>query len=89
MQQAVEIGFLSRVMCKVLIFGSYCSHHTRREKSNFLPLVYNTLLCFFFFFGICDIKLHYTNVFSMASNYKMYSILTRSTNTSIFLCRLF
>ena len=35
MQQAVEIGLSSRVMCRVLVFGSYCSHHTRRKKSIF------------------------------------------------------
>ena len=37
MQQAVEIGLSSRVMCRVLVFGSYCSHHTRRKKSIFSP----------------------------------------------------
>ena len=47
MQQAVEIGLSSRVMCRVLVFGSYCSHHTRREKFNFSPLLHNInlLLC--------------------------------------------
>ena len=47
MQQAVEIELSSRVMCKVLVFGSYCSHHTRRKKSNFFPLLHNILLYFF------------------------------------------
>ena len=28
MQQAVEIGLSSRVMYNVLVFGSYCLHHT-------------------------------------------------------------
>ena len=35
MQQAVEIGLPSRVI--VLVFGSYCSHHTRREKFDLSP----------------------------------------------------
>ena len=41
MQQAVKIGFSSRVMYTVLVFGSYCLHHTRREKSDFFPLLHN------------------------------------------------
>ena len=28
MQQVVDIGLSSRVMCRILFFGSYCSHHT-------------------------------------------------------------
>ena len=44
MQQAVEIGLSSRVMCRALVFGSYCSHHTRRENSNFFPMMHNILL---------------------------------------------
>ena len=46
-QQAVGIKLSSRVMCKVLFFGSYCSHHTRREKFNFFPTPRNILLYFF------------------------------------------
>ena len=53
-QQAVEIGLSSRVMCKVLFFGSYCSHHTRRENFNFFPAPHNILL-YNIFSGICDI----------------------------------
>ena len=44
MQQAVEIGLSSRGMCRVLVFGSYCSYHTRRENFNFFPLLDNILL---------------------------------------------
>ena len=47
-QQVVEIGLLSRVMCKLLFFGSYCWHHTRRKNSNFFPAPYNILFFFFF-----------------------------------------
>ena len=36
-QQPVETELSSRVMCKVLFFGSYCLHHTRREKFIFCP----------------------------------------------------
>ena len=43
MQQAIEIGLLSRVMCRVLVFGSYCLHQTRRKKYNFFPLLHNIL----------------------------------------------
>ena len=46
-QQAVEIGLSSRVMCKVFFFNSYCSHYTRREKFNFLPAPSNILLYFY------------------------------------------
>ena len=46
-QQAVEIGLSSRVMCKVLFFGSYCLHHTRREKCNFFPAPHNILYYIF------------------------------------------
>ena len=46
-QQTVEIGLSSRDMCKVLFFGSYCSHHTRRAKFNFFPAPHNILLYFF------------------------------------------
>ena len=46
-QQAVEIELSSCVMCKVLFFGSYCSHHTRREKFNFFPKPHKILLYFF------------------------------------------
>ena len=52
-QQAVEIGLPSRVMYKVLFFSSYCSHHTRREKSNFFPALHNiVLLLLFLFFNV-------------------------------------
>ena len=43
MQQPIEIGLSSGVMCRVIAVGSYCSHHTRREKSNFSPLLHNIL----------------------------------------------
>ena len=43
MQQAVEIGLSSRVMCIILVFGSYCTLYTRREKSNFFPSLRNLL----------------------------------------------
>ena len=48
MQQAIEIGLSSLVMCRVLRFGLYCSHHTQREKSNFFPFLHEYtifLLC--------------------------------------------
>ena len=47
LQQAVEIELSSRVMCKVLFFGSYCSHYTRCENFNFFPTPHNILLYFF------------------------------------------
>ena len=43
-EQAVEIGLSSCAMCKVLFFGSYCSHYTWREKSNFFPAPHIILL---------------------------------------------
>ena len=46
-QQAVEIELSSRVMCKILFFSLYCSHHTRREKFNFFPTPHNIILYFF------------------------------------------
>ena len=46
-QQAVEIELSSYVMCKVLFFGLYCSHHTRREKFNFFLTPHNVLFYFF------------------------------------------
>ena len=46
-QQAVEIGLSFRVMCEVVFFSSYCSHHTRREKFKFFPAPHNILLYFF------------------------------------------
>ena len=46
-QQAVDMGLTSHVMCKILVFGSYCSQHTRRKKSSFSLLRYNILLYFF------------------------------------------
>ena len=52
MQQAVEIGLSSRVMCKVLVCGSYCSHHTLREKSNFFPLLHNIPVLLYIFWNL-------------------------------------
>ena len=34
---------------KVLFFGSYCSHHTRREKFNSFPATHNIVYYYIFF----------------------------------------
>ena len=47
--EAVEMGLLSRVMSEALFFGSYCLHHTRREKFNFFPAPHNIRVLLYFF----------------------------------------
>ena len=56
--------------CKVLFFGSYCLHHTRRKQFNFFPAMHNTLL--YFFRNLQYLIEVYFNVFSMESNCEMY-----------------
>ena len=83
LQRAVEIGLSSRMMCEVLVFDSYCSHHTRRKKSNFFPLLHNILFIFFLHLRYFIEVLKFFSRWHLIA--KCIKFFTRNTNTPIFL----